>query len=119
MITLCGSSSRLYRFAKFKKDGFRWAGYHDFLNEIYLTMSFVISINTSSISFTGGSAIIVNSCFAIVMALVCVFTPIYLAVRSHLDWKRATITGETTVTTVKDFKEGGEKEEGKPSKSNR
>ena len=82
---------RIHDYCRRKFDGFVWAGCNDFLNEIYLTMSFGICINTSSLEFSS-TAIGINNVYGCIFALIVGFGPIILAKKVSSGWKRPIIT---------------------------
>ena len=77
-------SGKVFRFAQFKHNSFLWAGFNDFINEIYLTQSFAICINTSSLGFVS-LAVGFNNSFMSAMALVVAILPIYVAAQVYIE----------------------------------
>ena len=55
-----------------------WADFTDFLNEVYLPMSYLVCINCSALG-TYSSAVFFMSAFAFIMGFILVFWPIYVA----------------------------------------
>ena len=104
-IVCCIKDGRLNRFAVFKSTSFRWAGFNDFINEIYLTQSFAICINTSSMGFVSLS-VGINNTFGSIIAVTLIVVPIIISIRAHLQWKRELLIGAAKV----ELKEGGEEE---------
>ena len=78
---------------------------NDFINEMYLPMSFATSINYSDFRFKS-PAVIFNNIFALVITAVLVVNPFFISVQVYRKWKREDRIGETLI-----LKEGGEQED--------
>ena len=69
-----------------KQIAFRWGGLCDFFNEVYLTMSFCVCINSSDMSFETPSEG-VNNTFNLVVGVALVVGPIIIVVNLNKNWK--------------------------------
>ena len=96
---------RCARLAQAKQDSFRWGGFNDFINEIFLTVSFAVSINFSKVDWST-TPMTISNIFAIIMALVIIVVPNFIAIALHLRWRLETKIGQAIV----EHKEGGEGE---------
>ena len=79
---------------------------NDFINEMYLSMSFATSINYSDFRFTS-AAVTFNNIFAMVVTAVLCVNPVYISVQVYRKWKRDDKIGAANLI----LKEGGEEED--------
>ena len=78
---------------------------NDFINEMYLPMSFATSINFSDFRFKS-PAVIFSNIFALVITAVLCVNPVYISIQVYRKWKREDTIGEAII-----LKEGGEQED--------
>lgn len=75
-------------FAHRKRNDFMWAGLVEFIEGMYLPMSFGVAINTSIMAaFFRDAAIGINNTYAIVIGVVLGLTPIVLSCKLNSGWK--------------------------------
>ena len=98
---------KLTIFAHRKRDDFMWAGLVEFIEGIFLPMSFAAAINTSTMAFIS-AAVGVNNVFSIVIDLTLFLTPIMLTWYLLKGWKE-----NKALATAAEQREGGEQEEKK------
>ena len=79
-------SRRLAQFAHGKRTDFYWAGCVEFIEEMYLTMSFAFAINMSSMDFVS-AAVGFNNVFTCLIGASILVTPITLTRKLHMGWK--------------------------------
>ena len=89
------SHGRIYAMATSKQKGFFWSGCNDQFNDAYLTLTFAVGINTSSLAFLS-AAVAFNNCFAGVIALALIFSPLKLGHRLRKGWKRKATLPESS-----------------------
>ena len=78
---------RIHTLAVTQQSSFFWAGCNAQFNEAYLTFAFTVGINTSSLAFSS-AAVAFNDCFAVLVALALVFSPIALGYRLRKGWRK-------------------------------
>ena len=74
------SHGRIYSMAVSKQKSFFWSGCNDQFSDAYLTLSFTVGINTSALTFLS-AAVAFNNCFAGIIALALIFSPLKLGYR--------------------------------------
>lgn len=74
--------SKLHSYSITKLTEFKWAGFTDFLNEIYLPMSYIVFINSSALS-ADSLSVFFMSVFCSTMSLVLICWPFYLAIKVY------------------------------------
>ena len=77
---------KVLRFVKWKQDSFMWSGLVDFFTDIYLTLSYCVCINFSSMDFDSRSEIINNS-FNIFVGLALILGPILVVRGLDKGWQ--------------------------------
>ena len=68
----------IHKFAARKNNEFFWAGFTNFLNEIYLPMAISVSINSATLQFDSFGTIF-NSTYSCVVGLMLIAWPIKIA----------------------------------------
>ena len=86
-------TGRIHNYAEVRWNGFFWAGFNDFFNEIYITMSFAVCINSSRLEFSS-TAIGINNVYGICFALFIVFGPILLSKKVYSAWNKPIVIDE-------------------------
>lgn len=77
---------RVNGFAGRKIANFRWSGFHNLFNELYLTMCFSIAINTSAMDFIS-VGVAVNNVLALLCGSALLGMPPFIAVKLIKNWK--------------------------------
>lgn len=106
-------SKRIHTYAHNKQEDFFWAGFNDFTNDVYLTMSFCAGINLSAYTFES-AAISANNVFGAVIALVLALAPALYTISLSRAWNKHQEAANCERQTESDKKEdceGGEPEE--------
>lgn len=89
LLRLICRTGRIHDYAHKKQEAFFWAGFNDFINGMYLTMSFCAGINSSALAFDESTAITANNTFGILIALVLVLTPAVYTQRLAKGWNKS------------------------------
>jgi len=83
MVRRCASKNgRVYSCSNSRINGVKWSGFTNFLNEIYLPMSYIVCINFSALD-RGSVSLFFLSSFATLMSLVLIYWPIYVAIMTY------------------------------------
>ena len=102
---------KIHSYAKEKLKGFKWSGLTDFLNEIYLPMSFICGINTSVLGVKPFSVLFM-SIFASIIGFLLVFWPFFTSISLFLKLRKRKFFPVIMPEGIEIY-EGGELEENK------
>ena len=83
---IANKNGKIHSYAKNKLKDFKWSGFTDFLNEIYLPMSFICGINTSALGVKPFSVFFM-SIFACAIGLLLVFWPFFTSISIFLKFR--------------------------------
>ena len=107
--------SKIYIYLDTKLRAFKWAGFTDFINEIYLPMSYIVSINSSSMGVETMSQLLMSVLTAM-MSLVLICWPFYISINVYI-LLATRPEYQITLQSGIEILEGGEPEEETKSQS--